>query len=61
MTPRQIALVKHTWQVVESQADSVSEFFYARVFELDPTVRALFKKDMRAQGRMLNSVITLAV
>jgi hemoglobin-like flavoprotein len=61
MTPRQIALVKQTWQVVESQADSVSEFFYARLFELDPTARALFKKDMRAQGRMLTSVITLAV
>ena len=61
MTPRQIALVKQSWQQVGLQADVVAEFFYARLFELDPALRALFKKDLRTQGRMLTSIITLAV
>jgi hemoglobin-like flavoprotein len=61
MTPRQIALIKQTWQQVELQADAVADLFYARLFELDPTLRALFKRDIRVQGRMLMSVIKLAV
>lgn len=61
MTPLQIALVKKTWQQVAQQADVVAELFYTRLFELDPTLRALFKKDMRTQGRMVTSVITIAV
>lgn len=61
MTPQQISLVKQTWQQVAPQADAVAELFYARLFELDPALRALFKKDMRTQGRMVTSVITLAV
>src|SRR5690242_14433969 len=47
--------------MVETQADTVAELFYARLFELDPALRALFKRDMRTQGKMLTSVITLAV
>jgi hemoglobin-like flavoprotein len=61
MTPQQIAIVKQTWKKVEQQSDIVAQRFYARLFELDPTLRALFKNDMRAQGRMVMKVITLAV
>lgn len=61
MTPRQIALVKDTWQQVQPHSDAVAELFYKRLFDLDPTLRSLFKRDMRAQGRMVTSVITIAV
>ena len=61
MTPRQLAIVKQTWQQLAPRAEGVAELFYARLFELDPTLRRLFRNDMRAQGRMLTSVITLAV
>lgn len=61
MTPRQIALVQQTWRQIQPLADEVATLFYARLFELDPALRALFKNDMRAQGRMLTSVINLAV
>ena len=61
ITPRQVEIVKETWQQVQPLGDAVAELFYARLFELDPTLRAMFKKDMRAQGRMLTSVINMAV
>jgi hemoglobin-like flavoprotein len=61
MTPGQIALVRQSWQQLEGNAQSVAELFYARLFELDPAVRRLFKSDMRRQGDMLTQVIGLAV
>ena len=61
MTPRQIALVKQTWQQVQPLGDAVAELFYARLFELDPSLRGMFKNDMRAQGRKLTTVINFAV
>jgi hemoglobin-like flavoprotein len=61
MTPRQVALVQQSWQQIQPQADEVAKLFYARLFELDPALRALFKRDMIVQGRMLTSVIHLAV
>ncbi len=35
--------------------------FYARLFELDPALRPLFKGDMAAQGRKLMAMIATAV
>ena len=35
--------------------------FYARLFELDPGLRPLFKADMAAQGRKLMAMIATAV
>ena len=61
MTPRQVAIVKESWQKVQPLGDIVAELFYARLFQLAPPLRAMFKNDMREQGRMLTSVLNLAV
>jgi len=61
MTPQQVELVRKTWSGLKGNADQVAELFYARLFQLDPTLRSLFKKDMRTQGRMLTSVIDIAI
>lgn len=53
MTADQIALVRGTWAAVMPQHVAVAELFYARLFELDPTLRAMFKRDMAQQGTML--------
>ena len=34
--------------------------FYGRLFELDPSVRALFKNDMKDQGRKLMAMLKVA-
>jgi len=59
MTPNQISLVQKSFGVVP--AEIAAELFYARLFELDPSLRPLFKGDMKAQGRKLMDMIGVAV
>ena len=61
MTPQQIALVQDSFRKVMPIADTAASMFYARLFELDPSLRKLFKGDMRKQGMMLMSMIASAV
>jgi hemoglobin-like flavoprotein len=61
MTPEQIALVQGTWAKVVPIKDTAAELFYARLFELDPSLRTLFKGDMKEQGRKLMAMINVAV
>jgi hemoglobin-like flavoprotein len=61
MTPRQIDLVQHTFALVKPMAAAASEMFYARLFQLDPSLRSMFRNDMSKQGQMLMSMIGAAV
>jgi hemoglobin-like flavoprotein len=61
MTPREKSVVRETFEQVEPIADEAAALFYGRLFELDPTLKALFKVDMREQGRKLMQMIGLAV
>lgn len=61
MTPRQIDLVRSTWARVQPIQDRAAELFYARLFELDPALRPLFKNDLPAQGRKLMTMLNAAV
>jgi hemoglobin-like flavoprotein len=48
MTPAQIALVRSSFDQVLPISEQAAEIFYARLFELAPQVRVLFKGDMQA-------------
>jgi hemoglobin-like flavoprotein len=61
MTPRQVELVQSSWASVEPIADAAAEIFYSKLFALDPSLKALFRGDMREQGRKLMSMIAFAV
>lgn len=61
MTPRQIELVQSTWQLVVPVAEDAAQLFYVRLFQLDPSLRAMFKGDMEEQGRKLMAMIDFAV
>jgi len=61
MTAREITLVQSTFRAVAPIADQAAALFYARLFELDPALRSLFRGDMQEQGRKLMSVLGLAV
>jgi hemoglobin-like flavoprotein len=61
MTPEQIGLVQGTWAMVVPIKDTAAELFYNRLFELDPSLRKLFKGDMKEQGRKLMAMINVAV
>ena len=61
MTPKQIALVQDSWKQVTPIAEQAAGLFYERLFALEPAVQALFKGDMKEQGRKLMSMIGVAV
>ena len=61
MTPQQITLVQDSFRKVVPIADTAAAMFYARLFELDPSLHRLFKADLKKQGMMLMSMIASAV
>jgi len=62
MTPEQKIIVRETWQQVVPIADRAAAMFYDRLFETDPTVRALFAStDMAAQRDKLVAMLGTAV
>lgn len=54
-------LVQNTFAKVEPIAEAVAEMFYNRLFEIDPSLRELFKGDMKEQGRKLMDILKVAV
>ena len=61
MNPQQIAVVQESFRKVIPIAETAASIFYARLFELDPSLRKLFSGDMKRQGMMLMSMIAGAV
>ena len=57
----QKALVQTSFAQVRPIADAAAALFYRRLFELDPTLRPLFKGDLKEQGSKLMDMLTLAV
>ena len=61
MTPQQIKLIQDSWAELAPASDTVAAIFYAKLFELDPSLRPLFKHDLAEQGRKLMTVLSVAV
>lgn len=61
MTATEITLVKDSFRKVQPIADQAAAIFYARLFELDPSLRPLFRGDLGEQGRKLMAMIGMAV
>ncbi len=61
MTPEKIALVRSSWQQVLPIKDTAAQLFYGQLFELDPSLRSMFKGDMVEQGRKLMMIINTVV
>ena len=61
LTERQKLLVQDSFAIIEPIADDVAALFYRKLFELDPSLRPLFKGDMAEQRRKLMQLLTVAV
>lgn len=61
ITPEQKTLVQSTWAQVVPIADTAAALFYNRLFEIDPSLRALFTSDIKEQGAKLMTMIGVAV
>lgn len=61
MTPREIELVQGTFAQVAPIATTAAELFYGKLFELDSSLKPLFKGDIVEQGAKLMKMIGMAV
>ena len=46
LTSTQTALVQESFALIAPIGEDVAALFYARLFEIDPSLRQLFKEDM---------------
>lgn len=61
ITEQQKRLVKASFTKVEPIADTAAELFYNQLFKYDPSLKKLFKSDIKSQGRKLMAALKLAV
>jgi len=61
MTPDQVRLVQTTFKDVAAIKEQAAALFYDRLFHLDPSLKKLFRGDMKEQGRKLMAAIGVVV
>jgi hemoglobin-like flavoprotein len=55
------AVIRETWRLVVPIADTAADLFYKRLFELEPSYRALFTGDLTAQKKKFLSMLAFIV
>jgi nitric oxide dioxygenase len=61
MTPDQVNLVQQSFAKVAPIAESAAVIFYDRLFEIAPSVKAMFPADMTEQRRKLMATLAVVV
>ena len=61
MTPDQVKLVQDSFAKVVPISETASVLFYDRLFEIAPTVKAMFPADMTEQRRKLMMMLAAVV
>jgi nitric oxide dioxygenase len=61
MTPDQINLVQQSFAKVASISEQAAVIFYDRLFEVAPSVRAMFPDDMTEQRKKLMATLAVVV
>ncbi|WP_280152228.1 globin domain-containing protein [Piscinibacter sp. XHJ-5] len=61
MTPRQIALVQHSFALLDPYSEAFSQAVYGRLFQLDAGLKAIFPRDIARQGARLMQMLGVAV
>lgn len=61
LTSYKVKLVQDSFALVVPIKETAAEIFYGKLFEKDPSLKALFKGDMKEQGAKLMTMIATAV
>jgi hemoglobin-like flavoprotein len=61
VTPRQKQIICESFPLIREIAIPVSLLFYGRLFDLDPSLRRLFKVDMNEQSKKLVATLDALV
>jgi hemoglobin-like flavoprotein len=58
---QQKILVQQSFKKVEPIAEKAAAIFYATLFEYDPSLKHLFKGDLKSQGKKLMATLKVAI
>ena len=61
LTKPEIEMVQSDWKKVLPIADTAATLFYGRLFDLDPSLRPMFKADLTEQKKKLLQTLSAAV
>lgn len=61
MNEEQIEVIQSTWAVARPIQTQMADIFYAKLFELDPSLEALFPEDMAEQKAKLMRTLNMLV
>ncbi|MBD0255284.1 MAG: hemin receptor [Cytophagales bacterium] len=61
MIDLKILAVKTSWSYVMRDAEEAGTLFYRKLFQLDPSLRLLFKHDIDAQAGKLTDMVTYII
>ena len=61
MTPRQVELVQNSFKLITPMLESATMLFYDRLFQLDPSLRPMFRAPRQEQAGKLGYVLTVVV
>jgi len=61
MTPHEIHLIRHSFNLVQPHAAATAQQFYENLFDADPGLRELFRTDIRHQGERLMTMLAAAI
>lgn len=61
MDTRKISLVQDSFKKVAAMGTTPAEIFYSELFSIDPSLRMMFKDDIREQQKKLLSALALVV
>jgi len=61
VTSEQVELVQLSWSQVESISEAAAELFYGKLFQLNPSLSALFPDDMAEQRKKLMQTLSVCV
>jgi hemoglobin-like flavoprotein len=61
MTPDQVKAIQESFAKVAPISEQAAALFYGRLFEIAPSVKPLFRGDMKEQGRKLMATLAVVV
>src|SRR3954447_14981618 len=61
MSPEQVQAVQNSFRTLEPVAESAMMKFYDRLFEVDPTLRTMFRSSREEQAKKLAMVVGVVV
>ena len=61
LTKTQKRLIRESFKAIEPASDLIAQLFYFRLYQLDPSLQALFKGRRKVQRRELMGALKLAI